>query len=214
MLAANRLTVFGLWVLVTALGEALGSFASTVFGANMPAVVPHMQPWMSHLLVLGGGAIEGGLLGAVQVPIVARLHPELAPWKWVLATLVGMTAGWLFGTLVNEPSTAESHPLQIVGLGIAVGLVLGATIGMAQAVVLRAHRPARSWIIASSLGWGAGLVVTFVGNATIPAGEWTGFLFAQVALTAGATGATVGAITGVDLVLRPDSRTPARARPN
>ena len=194
---------------MTALGEAVGSLMSTLFGAIAPAAVLQMEPWISRLLVLGGGAIEGSFLGAAQVVVLGRLYPNLALSKWVLATVAGMTLGWLLGTLVEGVGAAGMTaygPVEIGLFGAALGLVLGATVGLAQAAILRTQRPARSWIVANALGWGTGLVVTFLSNMTIPAGEWTWLLFVRVALTGAATGATVGAVTGADLVLGREGR--------
>ena len=196
--------LFAAWIFASALGEGTGMLTSSLFGASVPAALRSMSPWQSELLVAVGGMIEGSFLGAAQALVMKHIHPKIAPWKWVISTLAGMTLGWLVGTHVDDPFHLEgavNSPVSVLTFGVVLGLVLGAFVGLTQALVLRSEQPARRWIVASSAGWGAGMVVTFFGNAPIPAGAWTSALFLQVAATGAATGLIVGAATGLTLAV-------------
>jgi hypothetical protein len=85
----------------------------------------------------------GVLAGALQCVVLVHRIPRA--WRWMLATAVG----WLAGVLIV---------VFAAGTGILAGLVIGASTGTAQWMLLRREvHWAGWWIVVSSLAWATGL---------------------------------------------------------
>jgi hypothetical protein len=124
------------------------------------------------LVGLIGGAGLGGGIGIAQW-LVLRRHIASAGW-WVLVSVVGGMIGVAVGLVLSDAlrpliSTLLGEAIQsrptgprlalsnTVAVG-AAGAIVGVVLGSAQWLVLRRHvRSAGRWIVASCLGWMAGL---------------------------------------------------------
>jgi hypothetical protein len=131
------------WWLLSFLGFPLGGFlAELLFGpvdGPLPAVL--------------GGLITGAVLGAVQAWALGR--NRLAPVAWIVATAIGLAVGLSIGAAaVGYESTLTALAIQ--------GVVCGAAVGAAQAVVLwpRLGRPALAWPVALAAVWALGWTIT------------------------------------------------------
>lgn len=106
---------------------------------------------------LAGGAVTGGILGAVQAWATGTGRPRVGPWAG--ATAAGLALGLSLGSaLVDYRTDLASLVVQ--------GAVSGFLVGVAQAAVLlpRTGRAAAVWPIALSVAWPVGWLVT---NAVI-----------------------------------------------
>ncbi len=166
------------WVLATFVGSAVG-------------------------LVLGVAAL-GPVLGAVGLAgagvmqwLVLRQQLSRSGW-WILASSVGLAIGLVVGVAMSAAG-GDDAVAAVVSLA-----VLGASVGIAQWLVLRRQvSRAGWWILVSVVGLAMGLAATIVvfgvgdGNGNV-GGAVTGAL--QDAIFGGVIGAVVGAITGVIMV--------------
>lgn len=187
-----------LWVLATALGEALGATASALFGVVATAQLqPSMDPALSRGLIAMGGLLEGACLGGMQGWALQRMKLGPSARRWTLQTAVAMAAGWSIAA-----AAGELLPLEGLGLsqaGIVLGAVLGMVVGAGQAVGTR-HQPRfLPWVIGSTLAFAVGLPVASLGHALLPAvlgsdSSLTAKLL-HVALAGVASGACLGALS-------------------
>jgi hypothetical protein len=117
------------------LGFPIGGAAATLL----------VGPIESVGAALIAGAVAGGLIGAAQW-LVLRLRLPLSA-LWVPATAGGMAVGMALGQVFLGDDTT----MQLLLLR---GLVVGAAIGAAQAVVLRGVLPTPPvWAAVVTLGW-------------------------------------------------------------
>ena len=115
---------------------------------------------------------------------------------WVLASTVGLPVGFVVGLAVLEAVglTGGSHFSGGAVALVLFGAVAGASVGIAQWLVLRRHVPGAGWwVLTSTVGSAAAVAVTFtvIGGAE----EAVGF-----AGGGAVGGALYGAITGGVLV--------------
>jgi hypothetical protein len=90
------------------------------------------------------------------------------------------------GLWIGPPSSAWV----VIGGGAALGIVMGAVLGLAQSFALRgAVRHPFRWMLVSAIAWAPTMAIIFVG-ATTPGATWS---LLPVLLTAAATGAAAGA---------------------
>jgi hypothetical protein len=151
-------------------------------------------------------------LARVFVPLVAGLLVGLLQWvvlrpylvqasDWILAGAAGWAVGFALGLVVIQ--TLSGSPI-----GAITGyLLFGVIIGLIQWPVLRREIPnALSWVLASIVGWAAGLLVAqlalsqFFGDNPIHP-------VVTSAISAGVSGLIAGAITGwafVQIVRQPE----------
>jgi hypothetical protein len=164
------------WVVATIVGWGIGFF-----------VCEGLKPFFYDITHLGGdGLIIGASIGIAQGLVVRR---RIAPMGWwVLATGVGFGLGKLIGE-----SVAQGMPAA-VGHGLS-GALIGASVGLAQWLVLRSHnaRP-EAWVVANVAAWAVGWsVISLVEEAE-------GLSTLVVYLIGGAGAAAAGIITGIALV--------------
>jgi hypothetical protein len=148
------------WTLATTLGETAGFCAPAVAGAL--AATAGLQTGATIAVMLAAGAVEGYVLGAAQawalraaVPTLrARAFASATAAAAVLAYAIGLAPSTLGDRMRDVPS-ALAVPAAALG-----GLVLLASIGTAQWLVLRrAGHDVPWWIAATAAGWLAGLTV-------------------------------------------------------
>jgi hypothetical protein len=150
------------WVLVTTAGEVAGFTAPALAGAVTTSADVSGLAQAAVLVV--AGAVEGALLGWAQGLVLRRVLPGLDTRCWVRATALGAMFAYAMGML---PSLLFplSVPTMIV-IGSVAGLLLLASIGTAQWLVLRQHRRHAAWWIPATAGaWLLGLAA-FLAIAT------------------------------------------------
>ncbi|HZD56784.1 MAG TPA: hypothetical protein VE136_08685 [Anaerolineales bacterium] len=157
-------------------------------------------------------------LGRVVIPVLAGLVVGLSQWivlrryltecsDWILAGGAGWAAGYALGLFLINSLTGT-----LVG-GFLGYVLFGVIIALFQWPVLRREIPnALTWVLASVIGWSAGLYLSqvslniiFSGPSIDPA--------ASTSVIAGTSGLVAGAITGLALVLivrQPEHRLRAR----
>jgi hypothetical protein len=181
-------------VAVTA-GEFVGFLVPACVGALLlesPAQTPAL---------VAAGAVEGALLGTAQALVLRRVLPALHVGAWITATAGAAALAWSIGLvpgLLGERLAALPTGL-VVAVAACGGLVLLATIGTAQWLLLRRLVPrAWRWIPATAAAWLAGLGVFF---AVAPPLWQPGQPVAVIAVIGAAGGlamaATVAAVTGI-----------------
>jgi hypothetical protein len=157
------------WVAATTCGELAGFVIPAIVGATAASADIGQTASMAVLVLAGVG--EGTVLGWAQSRVLRRELPELRTGSWIRATAAGAAVAWTIGML---PSTLgrqllELWPPLLVGLGVLAGVVLLASIGFAQWLVLRRHVDSSGvWVVANALGWVAGLAVVFAATGIAP----------------------------------------------
>lgn len=149
-------------------------------------------------VVVAGGLVEGTALGVAQGGVLARMFPALARARYLAATVIVAGLGW---AAASAPSAlggggdAEQPPVLLVVSGaVALGLVMGAVLGAAQATTLRgAVRHPGRWVVANTAAWPLAMVLVFLG-ATLPDAGWT---TPGVLLTGALTGVVAGTVLGL-----------------
>jgi hypothetical protein len=179
-----------------AAAEAIGMTAAA--GAARIAVgLDDAVVWGLAVVVLGG-LVEGAALGILQArALPAGLGPRPRQ-RWVIATVVVAGLGWASASAPSALAGDESGtspPWMAVAAGAAaLGLLMGAVLGLAQAWSVRRSvtHPWR-WILASTVGWAFAMPVIFAGAASAGA-DWA---WPTVVLLGFATGALAGAVLGL-----------------
>jgi hypothetical protein len=146
------------WFVWTTAGEAAGFALPALVGAttwDAPGGV-------ALVALVAAGAVEGAVLGSAQVHVLGPAVPALRRTAWVGATAAG--AAFAYAVAMTPSALGErldSAPgWLLVGLGTLGGLLLLASIGTAQWLVLRRAVPrSASWVLATALAWLAGLAV-------------------------------------------------------
>jgi hypothetical protein len=166
------------WVLATTVGWLVGF-------AICEAVVKPFVYSLTHFQ--SDGAVIGISIGIGQ-SLVLKSRINRTRW-WILASIIGFGIGKDVGDMV-----AQAVPGAI---GSALeGLAIGASLGLAQWLVLRRHVPeARWWILASAIAWAVGWAI--IASVDIEATDGS----IGLAYVIGAIGAAVaGLITAAALV--------------
>jgi hypothetical protein len=119
--------------------------ASFDWGFYFQWIVGTTMGWLFGWLLLPAIALVTAGVGAsiVQCLVLVRRIPRA--WRWILAT----TIGWLAGLAIVIP---------LAGMGLFSGMVIGATAGTAQWLLIRKEvHWAGWWIVISALAWATGL---------------------------------------------------------
>jgi hypothetical protein len=197
------------WVVATTCGELAGFTNPAIVGAT--AASADVGQSVSMVLLVLAGVGEGTALGWAQSRMLRRELPELRTGGWIRATAAGAAVAWAIGMLPSTFSRQllELWPPLLVALGALAGVVLLATIGFAQWLVLRRHVDrSGSWVVANALAWVAGLAVVFAAIGIAPGDS--PILIAVFGVLGGVgMGLTVGLVTGLFLVRLLDRAKPA-----
>lgn len=195
------------WVLACVIAESIGMTAASAAarlgeGLSAPLVLS---------LVVAGGLIEGIALGVLQGRWLAARYRGVSGGAWTLTTVVIAGLGWALASApaaLSGPDGGAAPPLMFVlVMAGALGLVMGALMGAAQAFVLRGHvRHPWRWMGISAAAWTPAMVIIFAG-ATVPDASWATF---PVIVLGAVTGALAGAaLGGVSAGLMPALTGPA-----
>lgn len=182
------------WVLSCAAAEALG--LATAAGAAR--VASTLEPGAGLAVVVAGGLVEGTALGVLQARALGDLVDRSRRQAWALVTVLVAGLGWAVGSApsaLDGGSDPTTPPWSLVLAGAAaLGLVMGAVLGAAQATTLRGVVPHPwRWVWASAAGWSVAMVVVFAG-ATSARASWS---WPLVVLDGAVTGAVAGAVLGL-----------------
>ena len=164
------------WVLASIVGWGIGFF-----------VCEGLKPFFYDITHLGGdGLIIGASIGIAQGLVLRR---RMAPMGWwVLVSVLGFGVGKFLGE-----AAAQGMPA-VVGSALT-GAIIGASVGVAQWLVLRGKVTGVGWWVAANVvGWAIGWsLVSLVEEAE-------GMSTAMVYLIGGVGAAAAGIITGIALV--------------
>jgi hypothetical protein len=149
-------------------------------------------------LVIGGGLVEGVALGGLQAAGLGRFLPNLNRRRWLLVTTAVAGVGWAAASApaaVSGDSDGATPPLLLIlGGAIALGAVMGALLGAAQATVLRGQvRHPWRWVGASMAAWAPAMAIIFLG-ASAPEADWP---MSTVIPLGTVTGLLAGAVLGL-----------------
>jgi hypothetical protein len=148
------------WMALTMVGLIAGLGLALPLGIPIFAVLGAM---VGTPLVLG---IIGLTLGTAQWPILRRYFSPA--WLWIVASALGMavglTAGVVFVEQIGRAIVGGPLNFRMLGAGAralsfgVIGVSGGASLGLAQWIVLRRHAPGTSsWIRINAGSLGAGL---------------------------------------------------------
>src|SRR4051794_1481811 len=157
-------------------------------------------PGLAILLI--GGLVEGAALGLLQARALAPLLDRGRRRSWAVVTLLVAGLGWAAGSapaVLAGDGSGGAPPLPLVLVGAAaLGLVMGAGLGAAQATVLRhVVRHRWRWVTANAAGWAVAMTLVFAGATTTgPSWPWT-TLVLYGALTGALAGTCLGLVTGL-----------------
>ncbi len=188
------------WVLLVGLGELIGFAAPGVMGVW----AQNRSTGSQVTLLVVGGMLEGAALGVAQALVLRRVLPGFRVNAWVGATAGAAGFAWLLGMLPSATHSSWSSwpPAWIVLGGVVLGLLLLASIGTAQALVLPPGTAKPFvWVGWTALGWCAGLAAfTVVAPPLWQEGQPRWQLVA-IGLAGGAVMAfTMAAVTGLGVV--------------
>jgi hypothetical protein len=198
---SRRTPTLAAWIAACALAEAIGMGAAAAASRAATDVSSSGLGPALGIIVLGG-LVEGSALGALQGWWLARRFPGLPRMSWLVVTIVVAGLGWAAASLpgLGASSTGGEPPVALVVLGaLALGAVMGALLGAAQALVLRKHvRHPWRWVSISALAWAPAMAIIFTG-AMLPDASWS---TPTVVVLGVATGIVAGAVLGGVSALR------------
>ena len=183
------------WILACVVGEGIGMTASAA-AARASEGLPGST---ALAIVVAAGVIEGVALGVFQAAWLVRRFPGLSRLRWIVTTVLIAGIGWALASApsaLGDPGGAAPDPAWILLAAAGLGLVMGALLGVGQALVLRHHvRHPWRWVSISAVAWAPTMMVIFTG-ATIPDASWpTGVVIAMGALTGVVAGAVLGLVS-------------------
>lgn len=195
------------WTLLCAAAETVGMTASASAATASQLLVGEpstgSEAAVALSLVVAGGLVEGIALGVAQATGLRSWLPSRRRAAYVLVTMAVAGVGWAGASspaAFGGQGGAEPPVGLLLAAAVGLGLVMGAVLGAAQALVLRGRvlRPWR-WVTANVAAWALGMPVVF-GGAMSPGSGWPLVAVAGVgALTGLVAGAVVGLVTGVFL---------------
>lgn len=182
------------WVLACVAAETIGLTVASAAAWTSRDLDSTLLVWA---VVVAGGVVEGIALGGLQAVALAPWLGARSRRAWFVVTVLVAGVGW---GVASAPSAAGDSAggteprLTVILLAAAgLGLVMGALLGVAQALVLRRELPrAWRWTWVSALAWTLTMPVIFLG-ATRPQASWS---LPALLLTGVVTGALAGATYG------------------
>ena len=184
------------WVAGCAAAEAIGMTAAALASrAADPLAGGMVGSTLALLVIVLGGLVEGTALGVVQAVLLGRVFPRLRRRRYVVVTVLVAGLGWAAasvpGVLAGDAGGAPPSLLLVLPGAAALGLLMGALLGAAQAWSLRgAVRHPWRWVTANAAAWAPAMAVVFLG-ATAPDASWPLSAVLGIALLTGAAAGTV-----------------------
>lgn len=134
----------------------IAEFAGFSVPALAGATTARASTAVALTALLIAGSVEGGLLGFGQASVLRLAVPDLPRGRWIVNTSAAAVVAYVLGLMPSLLFQAATDwpTMLVVATGIAAGLALLATIGVAQWLVLRHHvRHAASWILTTAVAW-------------------------------------------------------------
>jgi hypothetical protein len=141
------------WIFLTTVGLAGGIIAGLLLGMPLGQKIANAMVTTAAVT-----CIVGGVLGSSQaIGLRRRLRNPL--W-WIVATIIGTGIGLAAGVVAveqvgilttgNRPNIAHLNAVMRAASLVAVGLIAGTFLGVAQWLVLRVQIPqVKYWVLAS-----------------------------------------------------------------
>jgi hypothetical protein len=148
-------------------------------------------------IVVAAGLIEGLALGVAQSTGLSAWLPGRLRTRWLLVTLAVAGLGWAGASApaMLAADTGPEPPLAVILAGaVGLGIAMGAVLGAAQAWVMHRQVPHPwRWVTANMAAWAVAMPIIFVG-AGLTGADWP---LAAVAASGTVTGLTTGAALGL-----------------
>jgi hypothetical protein len=188
------------WILACAIAEGIGMTAAASAAQVTTALFARATAGAvvaTLAVMVVGGLIEGGALGALQARQLARWVPRFSRTRWTLSTTIVAGIGWALASApaAIAPDGGDAPALAVALAGaLGLGAAMGAALGLAQAGGFggRVIHPWR-WVAISALAWPPAMVVIFAG-ATLPDASWPALAVIPLGT---ATGLLAGAVLGL-----------------
>jgi len=193
------------WFWRVGVGETVGFAVAT--GVAIAVILASLPPVPSLLLTVGGGVVEGTILGLAQYAAMTANRPPRMPW--LAATAGGAAVAWTLGMLPSTLGLDFGAPLTWVLVGVGGILLLG-SIPVAQALVLRRRGSVR-WAAGNAGAWAVAIGWTFAPSPFIDESSPVG-LVAALYVAAGLLMAGTIALLTAPLAVRLFAEPSALAR--
>jgi len=196
-----RWQIWAWWLLVTAVGVALGFPSGAEISGTGGGFIGLIFPFRSQAVL---GLTLGMAQSLVLLRIVSLRRRPLVDPQWIAATVVGMLLGGFATGVVRLFMTGFwdvmfKHEWSNVVWAFAWPILCGLSVGICQQVILRQGNPLR-WAVPSAIGWLAGFAVGALPTFVMPASDASRAF--QVTGPAG-TGIIVGIVMGAALAWLP-----------
>jgi len=204
------------WILANSVGELVGLGAVFLIATG---IAPGIETYMGRIadlviagiLIIVGTLVEGSVLGTVQWMVIQQLNKELKWLAWVNATLIGVFIAWALGsipsTLIDfgvagiKSTLGNTNYIGNYALVGALGLILGAAIGLPQWLLLRLYfDKSEWWVPANAIAWMVGMSLIFIGIDLASRLDQGFKTISVLVVSLLITGAVVGAIIGIALL--------------
>ena len=156
------------WTILNVIGFMIGSFLGATDGGIVPAALGH-----GFVAKVVGDVLFGAAFGTAQVIVFWRHFPQSRGrlWLWIIASIIGFTAGVRLGTRFG-PLITQLEPW----LGLVFGIIVGGCLGLVEWAAVRwlgvlTTQVAVWWIPASIIAWIIGEAIAFASGfsqATVP----------------------------------------------
>ncbi len=141
-----------------------GEFAGFAVPAVTGALVGGVNGTGVAAALVAAGAAEGALLGAAQARVLERRLPAFDRPRWILATSCAAALAWAIGLIPMLTNGFQNlATVVVIPVAVLLGVILLASIGTAQWLVLRVQLPhSMVWIFSTAGAWTAGLTAFLV----------------------------------------------------
>lgn len=185
----TRKPVVKRWIVIVSLGEAAGFAVATTVA--LLVILTGVPAGPAFAAIVGGGAIEGTLLGTAQWLAMPGTRPPAL--RWIPATAAGAAIAWSLGMLPSTlglvPSTPETY------LAFAAGaLALLASIPVLQWAAIARTGTGR-WIPVNMGAWAVAVLWTAAPSPIIDETSPTALIAALYVLAGLLMAVTIAALT-------------------
>ena len=195
-------TLWRRWTITTTVAEIAGFCVPALAGAVVTATGLGSVP--TFAVLLAAGFVEGLVLGTAQAAVLGGVMPRLSRQRFASATAVGATVAYAIGMAPSSlgDRLTTTSPAVLAPVTVVAAVVLLASIGTAQWLVLRRYGYNKPWWIATTAGaWLVGLsIFLLVATPLWQPGQSIGIIVAISAFAGALMAASVTALTGLAVV--------------